>query len=107
MMKTILTHNNKLFMKTLCIENCDNFKNVLGYLKEKMCPQGWIMAKEEMGPRRRIGLEKRHSSRRRCVLGMDSGQGENGRKNVLWGKGGLMEMMGPGEKTLPGENMCS
>ncbi len=100
MMKTILTHNNELFMETFCIENCDNFKNVLGYPKEKMCPPWWIMAREEMGPKRWVGLEKRCSLRRRCVSGMDSGQGENGGKNVLWGEGGLDEMMGLGEKTF-------
>jgi hypothetical protein len=34
---------------------------------------------------------------------MDSGQGENGGKNILWGEGGFKEMKGPGEKTFPKE----
>jgi len=32
---------------------------------------------------------------------MDSGQGENGGKNILWEEGGFGEMMGHGEKTFP------
>jgi hypothetical protein len=31
------------FMETLCFENNDNFKNIMGFPKEKMCPQGWIV----------------------------------------------------------------
>jgi hypothetical protein len=65
------------------------------------------MVREEMGSRTRVGLEKKRSLRRRCVLGMDSGQGENGGKNILWGEGGFKEMKGQGEKTFPKENMCS
>jgi hypothetical protein len=67
----------------------------LRYPKEKVCPQGWIiMTREEMGSMKRVGLEKRRSSRRRCVSGMDVGQGENGGKNVFlerrwaWGNDG-------------------
>lgn len=31
------------FMETLCFENNDNFKNIMGFPKEKMCPQGCIV----------------------------------------------------------------
>jgi hypothetical protein len=31
-------------METLRFENNDNLKNIMGFLKEKMCPQGWIVA---------------------------------------------------------------
>jgi hypothetical protein len=35
-MKTIPTCSNEIFMETLCIENFDNLKNVLGRVEEKM-----------------------------------------------------------------------
>jgi hypothetical protein len=60
-------------METLCIENYDNFKNILGRAKEKMCPWGWIMIGEKAfpmekmcGPKDRHGW-KRHSLGKRCV----------------------------------------
>ncbi len=50
-------------METLCFENNDNLKNIMGFLKEKMCPQGWIVAWEKMGMGRGCKLG------RRCALG--------------------------------------
>jgi hypothetical protein len=47
MMKSIPTHNTKLFMETLCFENCDNFKNILGFPRD--VSSGWIVVGEEMG----------------------------------------------------------
>jgi hypothetical protein len=35
-MKTIPTCNDEIFMETLCIENFDNLKNILGRVGEKM-----------------------------------------------------------------------
>jgi hypothetical protein len=62
-------------METLCIENYDKFKNILGRVKEKMCPRGWIMIGGKTflrgkmcGPKDGHGW-KRHSLGRRCVLG--------------------------------------
>jgi len=35
-MEIIPTCNNEIFMETLCIENFNNLKNVLGRVEEKM-----------------------------------------------------------------------
>jgi hypothetical protein len=64
MMKTILTHNNELVMETLCLENHDNFKNILRFPREKMCPHGKDRDVERMSLVDEDGFEDGSTGRR-------------------------------------------